>query len=222
MIILLEFVKILDESDVKTWIKTDVVTNSFVQNGFRVTWVDWDSDFRNSDLQIEDVIIGYDDISFEQFLEPGKHGSAVGQHGETTYWQKMGLKHGHSITLKVFHEGNEDLLYISGKFLATRFYSDSKDKRALGPRGPPKMAQDNFSGAWSGWYERLVKMSDILDGGWDHKKINNKKELQEHEEHKKRIDYLQETYPGPFANVVLSDWEKVRDNYLEKRLMMLI
>ena len=206
-----EFTKILDETDVKTWIKTDAVTNSLVQNGFRVTWIDWNSDFRNSDLQIEDIIIGYDNVSLEPFLEAGKHGSAIGQHGETTYWQKQGgVKHGHIITLNIFREGVKKTLKISGKLLARRFYSDSEGKRALGPGGPASMSRDDFSGAWSGWYEKLVwKMSYILDGGLDHKSINTKKEMQEHDEHKKRMDYLQEKYSGPFADVVLSDWKKV-------------
>ena len=131
-----EFTKILDETDVKTWIKTDAVTDPFVRRGFRVTWIDWDSDFRDSDLQIEDVIVGYGNVSFEPFLEPGKHGSAIGQYGETTYWQKLGIKHNQEIALKVFREGIEEPLEISGKLLAQRFYYDVKEKRALGPGGP--------------------------------------------------------------------------------------
>ena len=219
---LADFTEITDETDVKTWIKTDVVTNSFVQNGFRVTWIDWDSDFRNSDLQIEDIIIGYDEISFEQFLEPGMHGSAVGQHGETAYWQKLeGIRHGHTITLKVFREGKKEILEIPGKLLAQRFYTDSTEdrKRALGPGGPAKVDRDGFSGSWSGWYEGFVKkMSSILDGGWDHKSINNKKELQEHERQKERVDHIQEKYPGPFADVILSDWHTVYDNLFGKEI----
>ena len=216
-------VKINDETDVKAWIKTDAVTDSFVQNGFRVTWIDWDSDFRNSDLEIEDIIIGYDDVSFEPFLEPGKHGSAIGQHGETAYWQKLeGVKHGHTITLNIFRERVQKTLKIPGNLLARRFYYDTaaaKGKRALGPGGPPNMLRDDFSGSWSGWYENLVKkMSYILDGGWDNKKINNKKELEEHEGHKKRVDYMQEKYPGPFADAVLSDWQKVYDNLIGKEI----
>ena len=79
--------------------------------------------------------------------------------------------------------------------------------------------RDGFSGSWSGWYESLVKkMSYILDGGWDYRTINNKKETQEHEEHKERIDFLQEKYPGPFADVILSDWQKVHDNLLGKEI----
>ena len=216
-----DFTKILDETDVKAWIQTDAVTDSYDRNGFRVTWIDWNSDFRNNgDLKIEDIIIGYDDISFEEFLEPGKHGSAIGQHGETTYWQKLGVKHGHVIALKIFREGIEEPFEISGRLLARRFYSDAeKGKRALGPGGPPSMSRDGFSGSWTGWYEKLVwKMSYILDGGWDHKKINNKRELKEHEGHKKRIDYLLEKYPGPFADAVLSDWQKVRKNLLGKEI----
>ena len=217
---LLDFTKITDETDVKTWIKTQAVTDSFVQNGFRVTWIDWDSDFRNSELQIEDIIIGYDDVSFEPFLEPGKHGSAIGQYGETTYWQKLGgVKHGHAITLNVFRDGKKEIMEIPGKLLAQRFYYDSEDKRALGPGGPQNIARNGFSGSWSSWYEDFVKkMSNILDGGWDRKSINNKKELKEHEEHKKRIDYLQEKHPGSFADIILSDWQKVRNNLLGKQI----
>ena len=214
-----EFTKINDETDVKTWIKTDVVTDSYDRNGFRVTWVDWNSDFRNSELQIEDIIIGYDDVSLEPFLESGKHGSAIGQHGENTYWQKLGVKHGHTVTLKVFREGMDDIIEIPGRLLAQRFYSAAKGQRALGPGGPPSISRDDFSSAWSGWYEKLVwKMSFILDGAWDYKKIDNKRELQEHDGHKKRIDYLIEKYPGAFADAVVSDWQKVRKNLLGKEI----
>ena len=151
----LEFTKILDETDIKTWIKTDAVTDSFVQNGFRVTWIDWDSDFRNTDLQIEDVIIGYDDVSLEQFLEPGKHGSAIGQHGETTYWQKLGLKHGHTITLKVFREGEKDILEISGKLLAHRFYTDLAEKEG-GKRALGSWRSSKYNARWV--FRFLVRM----------------------------------------------------------------
>ena len=155
----------------------------------------------------------------EPFLESGKHGSAIGQHGETPYWQKLGVKHGHTITLKVFREGIDEILEISGKLLAQRFYSDTESKRALGPGGPPSISRDNFSSAWSGWYEKLVwKMSFILDGAWDYRKLDNKREFQEHDEHKKRIDYLTEKYPGVFADIVVLDWKKVRKNLLGKEI----
>ena len=195
-----EFTKIIDETDVKTWIKTDVVNEPFIQNGFRVTWVDWNSNFRDTDLQIEDIIVGYDDESLEEFLKPGKHGSAIGQHGETGYWQNQGFVHNHTITLKVFRHGHDEILEIPGKLLAQRFYTDSENKRALGPNGPPSISTDGFSGAWSSWYEKLVsRMSYILDGGLDNKRINTKKELEQHNAHKERIDKIAEKYPGPFA-----------------------
>ncbi|MCA9827856.1 MAG: hypothetical protein KC444_05630 [Nitrosopumilus sp.] len=214
-----EYTRIPDDTDVKTWITTDAVTDPFLQKGFRVTWIDWDSSFRDSDLQIEDVIVGYDDVSFESFLEPGKHGSAIGQYGETTYWQNLGVKNGHAITLKVFRQGAKEHLLIPGKLLARRFYYDSEEKRALGPGGPPSMSSDGFSGSWSGWYEKLVwKMSYILDGGWDHRRINNKKEMEEHDSHKERIDYIMEHYPGKFADLVLSDWQKVHENLSGKEV----
>ena len=220
-----EFMKILDETDVKTWITTDAVTDRFSQRGFRVTWIDWNSDFRNTDLQIEDIIFGYNDVSLEPFLEDGKHGSAIGQYGETAYWQNLGLTHNHTIRLQVYRPGQESPIEISGKLLAQRFYSDKEEKRSIAPGGPQSMSRDNFSGAWSSWYEDLVsKMSYILDGGWDNKSINNKRELQDHLEHKKRIDYLTENYHGKFAEVTLSDWQSTRciiwkrDRYSRSRI----
>ena len=214
-----EFTKILDETDVKTWIKTDAVTDRFSRRGFRVTWIDWNSDFRNTDLQIEDVIVGYDDVSLEPFLEPGNHGSAIGQYGETTYWQKLGLTHNHTITLKVYRPGEASQIEISAKLLAHRFYSDKEEKRSLAPGGPQSMSRDNFSGAWSSWYEDLVsRMSYILDGGLDNKSINTTRELQDHLEKKKRINYLTENYPGEFAKVTLSDWQKVHDVLFGKEI----
>ena len=103
--------------------------------------------------------------------------------------------------------------------MAQRFYLDKEEKRSLAPGGPQSMSRDTFSGAWSSWYEDLVsKMSYILDGGWDNKSINNKRELQDHLEHKKRIDYLTENYPGKFADVTLSDWQRVHDVLFGKEI----
>lgn len=165
------------------------------------------------------MILGYDDVSMEEFLAPGKHGNAIGQHGETTYWQKLGVKHDQEITLKVFRAGINEILEIPGRLLARKFYRDSQERRSLGPGGPPSMSSDGFSGSWSGWYEKLVsKMSYILDGGWDHKKINSKRELKEHEGRKKRVDFLIEHYPGLFADCVLSDWHKVYDSLYGKEI----
>ena len=205
--------------DVLSGIKTEDMLEperEYDRPGFRVTWIEWDSEFRNTDLRIGDLVVGVDGKSLDEFLQPGKQGRAVGQYHETSYWQESGAKPGQEITLQVIRDGQP--LDIKGKLHPNYFYYDGEGKNALAPGGPPRLSTstDRFS-SWSGWYEKLVwKMSYILDGAWDWRGINNKKELEEHDEHKERIDYLTATYPGPFSQATLSDWTSVRNILLGK------
>jgi hypothetical protein len=83
------------------------------------------------------------------------------------------------------------------------------------------MKSDGFSGGWSGWYETFVKdASYVLDGGWKRSSFSNRKELAKHEEKKARVDFLCEHAPGPFAEAVLADWNRVRE-VLRGRLVTL-
>ena len=67
---------------------TDVVsgvqTEALLENdppGFRVTWIDWDSDFRR-ELRFNDLITGVNGRSLSPFLQPGKLSKGVGQPAE--------------------------------------------------------------------------------------------------------------------------------------------
>lgn len=183
--------------------------------GFRVTWIEWDSDFRRAGLQIEDSIIEVDGKTLEAFLQPGKMGTAIGQPNESMQWQQAGAKPDQPVRLKVMR--GEQTLEITGKLHPEYFYYDNKGRPAIGPGGPPRLAHGEQYTEWSMWYERLVwKMSYILDGAWDWRSINNRRELQEHDAHKGRIDYLLKVYPGPFADAAKSDWAAVRENLLGK------
>jgi hypothetical protein len=183
--------------------------------GFRVTWIEWDSDFRRAGLQIEDLIIEVDGKTLEAFLQPGKLGTAIGQPNESTQWQQAGTKPGQSVQLKVMR--GEQTIEITAKLHPDYFYYDSKGRPALGPGGPPRLAHGEQFTEWAMWYERLVwKISYILDGAWDWRSINNRRELEEHEAHKERVDYLLKMYPGPFANAVKSDWASAREVLLGK------
>jgi hypothetical protein len=183
--------------------------------GFRVTWIEWDSDFRMAGLQIEDLIIEVEGKTLEAFLQPGKLGTAIGQPNESTQWQQAGTKPGQSVQLKVMR--GEQTIEITAKLHPDYFYYDSKGRPALGPGGPPRLAHGEQFTEWAMWYERLVwKMSYILDGAWDWRSINNRREMEEHEAHKERVDYLLKMYPGPFADAVKSDWVVVREVLLGK------
>jgi hypothetical protein len=184
--------------------------------GFRVTWIEWDSDFRKAGLQIEDLIIEVDGKTLEAFLQPGKMGTAIGQANESIQWQQVGAKPDQPVRLKVMR--GEQTLEITGKLHPFYFYYDSKARPSLGPGGPPRLAHGEQFTEWAMWYEKLVwKMSYILDGAWDWRRsINNRRELEEHEAYRERIEYLQKTYPGPFTEAVKSDWEAVQKNLLGK------
>ena len=81
--------------------------------GFRVTWIEWDSDFRKAGLHIEDLIIEVDGKTLEAFLQPGKMGTAIGQANESIQWQQVGAKPDQPVRLKVMR--GEQTLEITGK-----------------------------------------------------------------------------------------------------------
>ncbi|WP_148701934.1 hypothetical protein [Candidatus Nitrososphaera evergladensis] len=196
-----------DDSSLLTGIKTDAVLYSETP-GFRVTWIEWDSDFRNSGLQIQDLVVSVDGKSLDPFLKPGKMSPGIGQYGEYMYWQQMGAKPEQEIALGVLRNEGAEKLEIKGKIHSSRFYYDKQGRPALAPGGPSTIfPKDDFSDAWSGWYEKFVwKLSYLLDGAWDRQNINSRQELKEQEEHKERIDFLLKNYPGPFADAALADW----------------
>lgn len=179
--------------------------------GFRVTWIMWDSDFRNSDLQIQDLVVGIDGQGLEYVLRPGFTDQGIGRYGEYQYFARLGAQPDQVITLNVLR--GTERLEIRGRLRAERYYFDAQGQPALAPGGPANYATDRFADGWSSWYERLVwKMSELLDGAWDCKRtVVSRFELQLHEEHRERVQYLSEHYPGPFAQAVLADWTHVHD-----------
>jgi hypothetical protein len=199
-------------------IKTEAMLKperDYSRPGFRVTWIEWDSDFHKAGLQIEDLIIEVDGKTLEVFLQPGKMGTAVGQANESIQWEQIGAKPDQPVRLKVLR--GEQILEITGKLHPFYFYYDGKGRPSLGPGGPPRLAHGEQFTEWAMWYEKLVwKMSYILDGAWDWRSINNRRELEEHEVHRERIEYLQKAYPGPFAKATKADWQAVEKNLFGK------
>lgn len=183
--------------------------------GFRVEWIEWDSDFRNSELRIGDLIIGIDDVVYKK--DNIEASQAIGQYAEATYWEKAEVEDQRSITLKV--KRNRETLSITGKIQAYKFYYDTNERRAMGPGGPDRMINDGFQGSWSTWYEDFVKRaSNILDSGWNRGSFNNHKALEIHVGHKERVKYLVKDYPGPFAEHTLADWTHVYENLIGKEV----
>lgn len=205
-------------SDIESGIVTEKVFEQ-EPRGYRVVWINWDSDFRNTDLQIGDLITGVDGKKYENIHDGNISPLAVGQHLESVHWERAGAKDGQEITLDVLRL-QERPLQIKGKLLYEKIYSMDDGKRSLSPDGPPSLSNDGFSGTWSMWYENFVKKSSyILDFAWESwGSLVTAKELEEQEALKPRIDYLAKNYPGPFADSVVSDWNRVKQYLLGPKI----
>lgn len=197
-------------SDIKSGIVTEKVFER-EPKGYRVVWINWDSDFRNTDLQIGDLITGVDGKKYENIHDGNISPLATGQSLESIGWERAGAKDGQEITLDIIRN-QEKPLQITGKLLYEKIYSMDDGKRSLSPNGPPTLSNDGFSGPWSMWYENFVKKASyILDSVWERwGTLVTKRELEEQEALKPRIDYLVKNYPGPFADSVVSDWNRVK------------
>jgi hypothetical protein len=200
-----------DETTIRlgTDLRSGITTNGEIDSeprGFRVTWIDWDSDFRRN-LRINDLIVGVNGQSLEQFLQPGKLSKGVGQPAEPSYWTDIGVSHGGSVALSVLRDG--DPVTVEGKLHAEYFYYDTEGKTAIAPGGPQRLASDGFDGAWSMWLEKFIfKVSVHFASGWTQRSYNSRNELEWYMEQKPRIDLLLEKYPGPFADAMRDDWTK--------------
>jgi len=203
-------------ADIRSGIQTDEVLEQ-EPYGFRVTWIDWDSAFRDTDLEIGDLIVALDGVPYTKESRAESAPRAVGQYHESLFWEDRGAAGGDEIALtvlRVTREGGEERHEIHGALLGEGFYKDAQDRVALGPGGPPRRstsAEDGQWSSWAGWYETFVKQASyVLDSGWDRGSFNNRKQLANHLEERERIDYLLEHYPGPFTEAAAADWERVR------------
>ena len=190
--------------------------------GYRVSWIEWDSAFRDSELRLGDRILGVDD---ERYARDGyQRHQAIGDYAEPSYWQAKGAGEGDEVTLMVERDGAE--IAVRGALRADRFYYDDAGKRAMDVGGPQRLSSEpdesgraRFGSPWAAWYEGLTNgisgsFPYILDGGWERSAFDNRRELDAMSAHQERIDYLVATYPGTFAATVREDWLRVID-YLD-------
>jgi hypothetical protein len=178
--------------------------------GHAVEWIEWDSDFRNSELQHRDVILAVNGKGYLKENRERESQKAIGNYLESTYWAEQGGRNGQTITLTIYRDGQQFL--VQGKIYEQQLYLNSDNKQTLGLNGPLRLSNDGFSSAWVGWYEKFVWHASLYlaDKRWIRSLIDNRKVLAEHLEWKERIDFLVKKYPGRFAEKLLSDWEAVR------------
>jgi hypothetical protein len=187
-------------SNLESGIHTEVLPD-----GLRVTWIDWDSGFRTSGLDVGDYIVGVDGTPLS--LDRLEHPKAVGQYLETQLWEAIGATADRPITLNAVRDGKP--FDVQGKLHAHYFYTDAEGKTALAPGGPLGLVNDGFDGAWSRWLEESIKAySYALLRMWV-QSSNTRTKFAEHLATKDRIDFLLKKYSGPFADAMLEDWTRV-------------
>jgi hypothetical protein len=186
--------------------------------GFRVEWIKWYSGFRDSGLRPGDLVIALDGVPYEKANRQQFLSKAFGSYSEYNHWAEVGAKDGQTATVTVLR--GRERLDISGKVLAERYWYDANNRRTIGPGGPDAMANDGFSGAWSGWLERSIEGTGarVLNQGWRLGGVsNNRQMLEEHLAEKDRVDFLVKQYPGPFATRTAEDFETIRQSLLGRR-----
>jgi len=177
--------------------------------GFRVEWIDWESDFRR-ELRLNDLITEVNGQALTPFLQPGKMSKGVGQPAEGQYWSEIGAAAAAEIALTVVRDGEP--VTVRGRLGTDWFHYDADGRPALGPNGPARLSNDGFADAWSSWYEGLqTRLSRILTRGLTLRSLNTRNELADLLQHEPRVSYLRAQWPGPFAQSVHDDWQRAVD-----------
>lgn len=195
-----------------TDVRSGVVSESDLENdppGFRVVWIDWDSDFRR-ELRLNDLITGVNGQPLTALLQPGKVYAGVGQPGERTYWEQVGAIAGSEVALTVVRDDAD--VVATGHLGTDWFHYDADGRPAIGPGGPARLANDGFDSPWMSWLEKLQRqLSIILTLGWTARGFNNRRELAELLDERPRIEYLRAHWPGSFADTLAADWARAVD-----------
>lgn len=182
--------------------------------GVRVTWINWDSAFRESGLAIGDRVVAVDGERLDPASEDFKRHRYLGAFTEHERWKKRGAREGQPVVLSVLRRG--EALEISGSLRAKRSWRSDDNRPLLAPDGPITLSNDGFAGGWGGWYEKLVeRLSITLDGSWRHR-IDNRARLRDLLSEKPRVDALCARWPGKFADILAADFSKAA-HYLEGR-----
>jgi hypothetical protein len=183
----------------------------------RVSWIHWDSGFRDSGLRVEDRIIAMNGTPLALPDDPKARRIArdlvIGGLSESKRFAELGLKDGAPVELTVLRRNVPGRGFtkvdIAGTVRAERAYYTPEGKPAIAPGGPERLGKNDVGETWMSWLERrLFDWERILDGRWL-SKFDSRNELRNHLELKPRIDAALRNQPGVFSKRLAEDWETV-------------
>lgn len=183
----------------------------------RVSWIAWNSGFRDSGLEIEDLIIAVNGVPLalpEETRERQNYTpKIIGQYSEYNAFTEAAFKDGSPLTITVLRKIKPGRGYrtleIKGVLRAERVYYDTAGKNALAPGGPEGLGRDGTDDAWTSWYsKRLWDWERFVDERWL-QGLNNRMEFTNHQAHKERVDLALQKYPGEFSKRLKEDFDMV-------------
>lgn len=186
----------------------------------RVSWIHWDSGFRDSGLAVEDRIVALNGVPLALPDDPKARRLArdrmIGGLGESALFAEMGLKDGSPLTLAVLRRSlpgrGWNALEFTGSVRAERVYYTADGKSAIAPGGPERLGRNDVGDSWLSWLEKLVfNWECILDGRWM-TRFDSRRELADHLEMRPRIDAALAAHPGVFSTRLAEDWERVAES----------
>lgn len=195
----------------------------------RVSWIRWDSGFRDSGLRVEDRIIGVNGTPLTLPADPKERRIArdrvIGGLNESKLFAELGLKDGSLLELTVLRRNvpgrGWSQLDVTGAVRAERIYYTPAGKPAIAPGGPERLGKNDVGDTWMSWLERReFEWNRILDGRWLGK-FNSRLELANHLEMKPRIDAALKDHPGEFSKRLAEDWERVAESLRGRKVELL-
>lgn len=194
-------------AEVVSRIRTDAMLDGD-RPAFRVSWIDWDSDFRR-ELRLNDDIVAIDGRSLSDLLQPQRIHGGIGQSGEAAGWAALGAVAGQEIALTVWRDDREH--NVRGRLAPGVHYTDAEGRNAIAPGGPARMARDGFASTWAMWFEDLQsRMSLLSTRAWS-QTGDTRAYFAEMQAHAARVEFLLARHPGAFAETLRHDWQTTTD-----------
>jgi hypothetical protein len=215
-------------SDLTTGLITAAVLDGTPPH-FRVVWIAWDSPFRATGLQVGDRIVAVNHTAVTRSANPAEQArftsKFVGQPEEYQAWSKAGFAVGAGITLTVRRRGGEtgwnelEFLAPLGEKVG---YRNSENRIVLGLEGPDTMAYDGFPQSWGSWYEDVLipAMRRALDLEQHTGTFVTRFEWKQLLQHRERVAYAAEHYPGPWSRALQSDFQSAAAICEGKRIVL--